>query len=71
MNKNKIQSGDLVGWLSEHTKDKIQEAGVVIELAYNDSVNLAGAKIAWKSGVFWSPLDQIVKLGHSNDNTKR
>ena len=71
MKKNKIQPGDLVGWLRESTKGKIQEAGVVIELVYNDSVNLAGAKIAWESGVFWSPLDQVVKLGYSDDNTKR
>ena len=60
--KSKIFPGDLVVWINEHNTGNILEAGVVIELHYNEFASCHGAKIAWESGIFWSPLKQLVKV---------
>ncbi len=70
MKKNKVKPGDLVAWINEVESGNILEAGVVIELHYNEAASLHGAKIAWETGIYWSPLDQIVKVDHSNGNTQ-
>lgn len=64
--KNKIKLGDLVIWANEAESGQIQEVGVVTSLEDNqpnDKMNpIKGARIIWESGVFWSPLKQIVSV---------
>lgn len=64
--KNKIKLGDLVIWANEAESGQIQEVGVVTSLEDsqpNDEMNpMKGARIIWESGVFWSPLEQIVSV---------
>ena len=64
--KNKIKLGDLVIWANEAESGQIQEVGVVTSLEDsqpNDEMcPMKGARIIWESGVFWSPLEQIVSV---------
>lgn len=64
--KNKIHPGDLVIWANEAQSGKILEVGVVLSLkdsVPNDNMSpMKGARIIWESGVYWSPLEQIVKV---------
>ena len=64
--KNKIKLGDLVIWANEAESGQIQEVGVVTSLEDsqpNDEMSpMKGARIIWETGVFWSPLEQIVSV---------
>lgn len=53
-----IKPGDLVMWLVDMVVDEITETGIVMELSTDDSGE-PGAKVSWKSGVYWSPLKLI------------
>ena len=64
--KNKIKPGDLVIWANEAETGDILEVGVVTSLEEsrpNDEMSpMKGARIIWESGVFWSPLEQVVSV---------
>ena len=64
--KNKIHPGDLVIWANEAQSGKILEVGVVLSLKdsepYDGIGTMKGVRIVWESGVYWSPLEQIVKV---------
>ena len=64
--KNKIKPGDLVIWANEAESGDILEVGVVTSLEEsqpNDGMSsMKGARIIWESGVFWSPLEQVVSV---------
>ena len=64
--KNKIKPGDLVIWANEAESGNILEVGVVTSLEEshpNDGMSpMKGARIIWESGVFWSPLEQVVSV---------
>lgn len=66
MKKKKIKPGDLVIWVNEAIEGKIQEVGVVTSLENsvpNDDLSpIPGARIIWESGVYWSPLEQVVSV---------
>mgnify|MGYP003327193792 CR=1 FL=1 len=74
--KNKIKPGDLVIWANEAESGDILEVGVVTSLEEsqpNDGMSpMKGAKIIWETGVFWSPLEQIVSVKeYEKINSKR
>jgi len=64
--KNKIKPGDLVIWANEAESGDILEVGVVTSLEEsqpNDGMSpMKGVRIIWESGVFWSPLEQVVSV---------
>ena len=64
--KNKIKPGDLVIWANEAESGDILEVCVVTSLEEsqpNDGMSsMKGARIIWESGVFWSPLEQVVSV---------
>lgn len=63
---NKIKPGDLVIWANEAESGQIQEVGVVTSLENsepNDGMSpMKGARIIWETGIYWSPLEQIVSV---------
>ena len=66
MQKSKIKPGDLVIWSNEAETGQILEVGVVTSLedsSPNDDMSpMKGARIIWETGVYWSPLEQIVSV---------
>ena len=63
--KNDIKPGHLVIWRNEAQTGKILEVGVVLGLEESspfDDSPLSGARIMWETGVYWSPLEQIISV---------
>ena len=63
--KTNLQKGDLVAWSCEIKMGKVLEVGIVLSIehkvvAYEDTL---GAKVAWKSGAYWTPVEQLSKVG--------
>ncbi len=75
MKENKIRPGDLVIWANEAESGQIQEVGVVTSLENsvpNDNMSpMKGARIIWETGVYWSPLDQIVSVKEYEENNSQ
>ena len=75
MKENKIRPGDLVIWVNEAESGQIQEVGVVTSLENsvpNDNMSpMKGALIIWESGVYWSPLDQVVSVKEYEENNPK
>ena len=73
--KNKIKPGDLVIWANEAETGDILEVGVVTSLEEsrpNDKMSpMKGARIIWETGVFWSPLEQIVSVKEYEENNSK
>ena len=53
-----IRPGDLVAWAVDLVCEELSETGIVLDLSESNA-GLDGARIAWKSGVYWSPLGAI------------
>tara|TARA_B100001094_G_C17619598_1_gene525186 strand:+ start:352 stop:567 length:216 start_codon:yes stop_codon:yes gene_type:complete len=69
MKQTEILPGDLVVWLNEFESGNILETGVAVGLENGYKVkHVKGAWVAWKSGVYWSPLKQIVKVDDKQSN---
>jgi hypothetical protein len=70
MKQTEILPGDLVIWLNEFESGNILETGVVMGLDIGLG-HICGAWIAWKPGVYWSPLKQIVKVDEKQANNSQ
>ena len=55
---HEIKPGDLVMWLVDVVVDELTETGIVMELSTGENGD-PGAKVSWKSGVYWSPINLI------------
>ena len=56
--RHNIKEGELVMWQLDLICEDLSETGIVIEIVA-DSAGIPGAKVAWKSGVYWSPVELI------------
>lgn len=62
--KKNLQKGDLVAWTCEIKTGKILEVGIVLGFEHKviASKETLGAKVAWKSGAYWTPVEQLLKV---------
>jgi len=62
--KTNLQKGDLVAWTCEIKTGKILEVGIVLGFEHKviASKETLGAKVAWKSGAYWTPVEQLSKV---------
>ena len=62
--KKNLQKGDLVAWTCEIKTGKILEVGIVLGFDHKviASKETLGAKVAWKSGAYWTPVEQLLKV---------
>ena len=62
--KTNLQKGDLVAWTCEIKTGKILEVGIVLGFEHKviASNETLGAKVAWKSGAYWTPVEQLLKV---------
>ena len=62
--KTNLQKGDLVAWTCEFKTGKVLEGGIVLGFEHKviSSKETLGAKVAWKCGAYWTPVEQLSKV---------
>lgn len=62
--KTNLQKGDLVAWTCEFKTGKVLEVGIVLGFEHKviSSKETLGAKVSWKCGAYWTPVEQLSKV---------